>query len=49
MRIITGSARGVALKTLEGEATRPTAEKVKEAVFSALQFDLEGRRFLDLF
>ena len=49
MRIITGSARGVALKTLEGEATRPAAEKVKEAVFSALQFDLEGRRFLDLF
>ncbi len=49
MRIITGSARGIVLKTLEGEATRPTAEKVKEAVFSALQFDLEGRRFLDLF
>ena len=49
MRIITGSARGIPLKTLEGEATRPTAEKVKEAVFSALQFDLEGRRFLDLF
>ena len=37
------------LKTLEGERTRPTAEKVKEAVFSALQFDLEGRTFLDLF
>ena len=49
MRIITGSARGAALKTLEGERTRPTAEKVKEAVFSALQFDLEGRSFLDLF
>ena len=49
MRIITGTAKGIALKTLEGEATRPTAEKVKEAVFSALQFDLEGRRFLDLF
>ena len=49
MRIITGSARGAVLKTLEGERTRPTAEKVKEAVFSALQFDLEGRSFLDLF
>ena len=49
MRIITGSARGIALKTLEGEKTRPTAEKVKEAIFSALQFDLEGRTFLDLF
>lgn len=49
MRIITGSARGKALKTLSGEATRPTAEKVKEAVFSAIQFDIEGRAFLDLF
>ena len=49
MRIITGIARGVSLKTLEGERTRPTAEKVKEAIFSALQFDLEGRTFLDLF
>lgn len=49
MRIITGKARGIALKTLEGEATRPTAEKVKEAVFSAIQFDIEGRSFLDLF
>lgn len=49
MRIITGTARGAVLKTLEGEATRPTAEKVKEAVFSTLQFDLEGRNFLDLF
>lgn len=49
MRIITGSARGIPLQTLAGDATRPTAEKVKEAVFSSLQFDLEGRRFLDLF
>ena len=49
MRIITGTARGKVLKTLEGEATRPTAEKVKEAVFSAIQFEIEGRSFLDLF
>ncbi len=49
MRIITGISRGKVLKTLEGEATRPTSEKVKEAVFSAIQFDLEGRSFLDLF
>jgi 16S rRNA (guanine(966)-N(2))-methyltransferase RsmD len=49
MRIITGSARGISLKTLAGEATRPTAEKVKEAIFSAIQFDIEGRAFLDLF
>ncbi len=49
MRIITGSARGAVLATLEGDATRPTPSKVKEAIFSAIQFDLEGRRFLDLF
>ena len=49
MHIITGSARGVRLETLPGEATRPTAERTKEAVFSMLQFDLEGRRVLDLF
>ncbi len=49
MRIITGKARGIRLKTLEGDATRPTAERVKEAVFSMIQFDLEGRGVLDLF
>ncbi len=49
MHIITGSARGVRLDTLQGEATRPTSERAKEAVFSMLQFDLEGRRVLDLF
>jgi len=49
MRIITGSARGISLRTLDGELTRPTAERVKEAVFSMVQFELEGRRVLDLF
>ena len=49
MRIITGSARGTALTTLEGEATRPTGERAKEALFSMIQFDIEGRRCLDLF
>ena len=49
MRIITGKARGVRLDTLEGVETRPTAERVKEAVFSMLQFDIEGRSVLDLF
>ena len=49
MRIITGSARGAVLNTLEGEATRPTPAKVKEALFSAIQFDIEGRKVLDLF
>ncbi len=49
MRIITGSARGIRLDTLEGNDTRPTSERVKEAVFSSLQFVLSGRRVLDLF
>ncbi len=49
MRIITGIAKGVRLSTLEGLDTRPTPERVKEAVFSMLQFDLEGRKVLDLF
>ena len=49
MRIITGKAKGVRLKTLEGDTTRPTAERVKEAVFSMIQFDLEERSVLDLF
>lgn len=49
MRVITGSARGARLETLEGLETRPTAERVKEALFSSIQFELEGRRVLDLF
>ncbi len=49
MRVITGVARGKNLKTLEGNDVRPTSQKVKEAVFSAIQFDIEGRRVLDLF
>ncbi len=49
MRVITGKARGRRLKTPPGMETRPTAEAVKEGIFSALQFQLEGRRVLDLF
>lgn len=49
MRVITGSARGTKLATLEGDNTRPTTDRVKEAVFSMLQFDIEGRAVLDLF
>lgn len=49
MRIITGKAKGIILKTLSGDATRPTTDRVKEAVFSMLQFDIEDRTILDLF
>ena len=49
MRVITGKARGRKLMTLEGNDVRPTSDKVKEALFSILQFELEGRQVLDLF
>ena len=50
MRIVTGSARGTNLQTLEGEEiTRPTPAAVKEAIFSSIQFDIEGRNILDIF
>lgn len=50
MRIITGSARGKRLVTVPGnDLVRPTAERVKEGLFSSIQFDIEGRRVLDLF
>ena len=49
MRVIAGTARGRRLKELEGMDTRPTTDKVKESMFNILQFDLEGRRVLDLF
>lgn len=49
MRVITGKARGVVLKTPEGMQTRPTTDRVKEALFSIIQFELPGARVLDLF
>lgn len=49
MRVISGKARGVKLKTPMGQNTRPTADRVKEAMFSILQFELPGTRVLDLF
>lgn len=49
MRVITGSARGAKLSALEGLDVRPTADRVKEAVFNIIQFEIEGRNILDLF
>jgi len=49
MRVISGSARGRRLKELPGMDTRPTTDKVKESLFNIIQFDVEGRRALDLF
>ena len=50
MRVITGSARGRKLKTLEGgDIVRPTTDKVKEAMFSIVHFELEDAAVLDAF
>ena len=49
MRVITGTARGRKLKTPIGYDVRPTSDQVKEAIFNIVQFDVEGRRVLDLF
>lgn len=49
MRVITGKARGVVLKTPDGSATRPTTDRVKEALFSIIQFDIPTAKVLDLF
>ena len=49
MRVISGSAKGVNLKTPEGLNTRPTIDRVKEALFSVIHFDIPGSDVLDLF
>lgn len=49
MRIISGSARGTKLYTLEGELTRPTLDRVKESLFSIIQGNLPNAKVLDLF
>ena len=49
MRVITGKAKGIALKTPDGMLTRPTSDRVKEALFSIIQFDVPGAKVLDLF
>ncbi len=49
MRVITGTARGRRLKTLDSYDVRPTTDKVKEAIFSIIHFDIDGSAVLDLF
>ena len=49
MRIIGGKARGTKLYTLEGLNTRPTLDKVKEAIFNILQNNIKDTIILDLF
>lgn len=49
MRVISGRARGITLKTIGGDSTRPTKDMVKEALFSVLTQYVQGSKFLDLF
>ena len=49
MRIISGTARGTKLYTLEGKATRPTLDRVKESLFNIIQNEIINSNFLDVF
>lgn len=49
MRVIAGKARRLILKTIEGQETRPTTDRIKETLFNMIQGDMPGRSFLDLF
>lgn len=49
MRVVSGSARGIKLETIEGLSTRPTTDRVKEALFSMIHNELYGSVVLDLF
>ena len=49
MRVITGTARGTKLKTPEGMLTRPTTDRVKEALFNIIQSRIPGSTVLDAF
>ena len=49
MRVIAGAAKGHNLQTIEGLATRPTTDRIKETLFNIIAFDLPEASFLDLF
>ena len=49
MRVISGTARGRRLREPADYNIRPTTDKVKESIFNIIQFEIEGRRVLDLF
>ena len=49
MRVISGKARSLRLKTVEGMDTRPTQDRIKETLFNMIQHELAGKDFLDLF
>jgi len=49
MRVISGEARGKKLYSLDGLNTRPTLDRVKEAIFNIIQFEIKEKKVLDLF
>lgn len=49
MRVISGKARSLKLKTIEGESTRPTTDRIKETLFNIIGNQVYDARFLDLF
>lgn len=49
MRVISGTAKGTILHALEGKMTRPTLDRVKEAIFNIIQMDIQESVVLDLF
>lgn len=49
LRVVSGSARGLRLKTVPGDSTRPITDQVKEALFNILGNWIEGTIILDLF
>jgi 16S rRNA (guanine(966)-N(2))-methyltransferase RsmD len=49
MRVIAGKARRLQLKTIEGQNTRPTTDRIKETLFNMIQYHLEQSSFLDLY
>ena len=48
-RVVSGKCRGTVLEAPKGDATRPTTDKVKEAIFSSIQMRVPGSAFLDVF
>ncbi len=49
MRVVSGALRGLRLETVSEDGIRPTTDRVKESIFNILQFQISGKRFLDLF
>lgn len=49
MRVISGTAKSLRLKTVEGMGTRPTQDRIKETLFNMLSSDIGGCAFLDIF